>query len=240
MTKALKALALALAGFGLALLVQVGGEAQSRVAIPQGSAARPSLYFSFNDRTGFYMKDPTALGFAVDGTEVWNHSAVNGFSNFTAVAPSRNATLQVKAGSWVFGMYAAPQFGALSFWNGTNQNTMATLSNDGFHVVHDPDVEVTGDNFSIPVTPLVELSASVPHTVLNTGGLTIGNGTMIMTILCADSNVTIIDSELTGTNTFNLAGTSTNFVCTANDTLTLQYTATQTGPDWVEVSRSVN
>ncbi len=67
--------------------------------------------------------------------------------------------------------------------------------------------------------------------------------TNLLTIVCADSNLTFNDSDAAGAaNTLNLAGAATNFTCSADDTLTLAWVeGIGTGNDrWLEVGRSVN
>lgn len=96
---------------GLFLSYQAGVQGQSRIAIPQGTAGRPSLYFSFNDRTGFYAKDSATLGFSVDGVEVMTFGR-NGVTEtgivqdtpLTIEAPGVHLVNDAQVGAWSLNM----------------------------------------------------------------------------------------------------------------------------------------
>lgn len=68
-------------------------------------------------------------------------------------------------------------------------------------------------------------------------------GGQILHFVCDDANVTFNDSDAAGAaGTINTAGAATNFVCSAEDTITFLYVGSPLAGNarWMEVARSVN
>lgn len=108
------------------------------------------------------------------------------------------------------------------------------------------DLAVVGAAQNInPLSTSVEIGAAAAASVTTITAPPVSaaaNGQTVH-LICKDANVTINDSDGAGAaNTINLAGAATNFVCSADDVLTLTWIASPGAGNnrWTEVGRSVN
>ena len=105
------------------------------------------------------------------------------------------------------------------------------------------DLSLAGTTLTIdPDANVVEVFGDGADTVSIITAPTATSNTERVTFICQDADVTFIDAGAGGAaGTINLAGAA-DFVCSADDTLTLAYYVTPVSGNarWVEVSRSVN
>jgi hypothetical protein len=106
------------------------------------------------------------------------------------------------------------------------------------------DLSLSGTTLTIdPNANVVEVFGDGSDTVSIITIPTTASHTERVTFICQDADVTFLDGDAAGAaGTINLAGTATNFTCSADDTLTLAYYVAPVSGNarWVEVARSIN
>jgi hypothetical protein len=147
------------------------------------------------------------------------------------------ATLELASGNFNINV------GALDDSGGTNAFNVVPNSSgySTYGTALEQTAAVVGAAQNVAVdSAVIRVSAGAGASILTFGG---NSQPHRIAIVCDDSNVTITDSDGGGAaNTVNLAGATTDFTCTADDVVYLQYLLNPgAGNDrWVEVGRSVN